>query len=224
MSRLLTNDIDSRIAIHAYYVEGREPVPAAMTWLAGRLEGLTGKVEVTVGPAVRLVTGTDARDTNWTSQRTRDLFDTLDVPSQAGTFPLVFLFLDGYGYTYGGKAAGFQAERYIAIFPDTFRGAGLSDPVDLAVPIPDPDGNEDRKVLLHESGHMLGLVDNGAPMVRDHVDRSEDCACHSSNPESVMASSVDTLTVVKSVVQPQDFDADDLADLKAFRDAAKARR
>lgn len=224
VSRLLTNDVDSRIAIHTYYVAGREPAPAAMDRLAGRLKELTGKVEVTVAPFVAISTGTDSKDTNWTGARASVVFRGLDVPEEPGTFAFVVIFFDGYGYTYGARALGFSGGDFVAMFPDAYRGVGLTAPVAVRVPVPDPDGSQDLRILLHESGHMLGLVDRGAPMVRDHVDRSEECACHSSNPESIMATSVDTVTVVKSLVEPRDFDADDLADLKAFQQAAKARR
>lgn len=222
VERLLTNETDSRIVIHAYYVPGREPVSVAVDRLAGRLMDLTGKLDVTVAPFVALTTETDSLDTNWTVDRVDAVFEGLDVPETARTFTLVILFLDGYGYS-GVRVAGYQVERYLAIFPDTFEYTGLTEPVDARVPVPDPEGSKQLEVMLHESGHMLGLINHGAPMVTDHVDRTEECLCHSSNEASIMWSGVDTLVEkAQRGLVDRDFDADDLADLKAFQTAASS--
>lgn len=220
---LLTNVDADRIVLLTYAVPGREANPTAMQWLAGRIQDLTGKVEVTVAAPERLDTGTDSRDTNWTSARADAVFLSLALPAAAPrTVNIPYLFLDGYGYTGSTTAAGWQDPRYIAIFPDTFRGEGLTQPVDVTVPVPDPDGTGDHRVLLHETGHMLGLVNNGAPMQRDHVDRTEPCQCHSSNEESVMFTGVDSVeSFAKNTIFGDDFDADDLADLRAVQDAAR---
>jgi hypothetical protein len=222
VSLLLTNERADRVVLRAYYVPGREPVQPVMDWLAGRVQDLTGKAQVTVAPFEPLATGTDSIETNWTSERAAAVFESLAIPDEARTVQLVFLFLDGYGYNGYGTAAGWQAEHYIGVWPDTFRGAGMSEPVRVSVPVPDPEGKSDRNVLLHETGHMLGLVDNGAPMVRDHVDRADPCRCHSSNPDSIMATGFDLAATVRHLVEPRDLDADDLADLRAFQDAAAA--
>lgn len=78
------------------------------------------------------------------------------------------------GYAYGGG--------YLVMLPDSIdhtchEGLGsLTEEACEAV---------EAMVLLHELGHLFGLVDNGVPMVRDHVDRanghhdrSEDCVMY----------------------------------------------
>ncbi len=219
---LLTNVDADRIVLLTYAVPGREANPAAMGWLAARLQELTGKVEVTVAAPQVLASGTDSRDTNWTSEQADALFHSIALPdAPPRTVAIPYLFLDGHGYNGYTEAAGWQDPDYIAIFPDTFRGTGLTEPAEVIVPVPDPDGTQDHRVLLHETGHMLGLVNNGAPMQRDHVDRSERCQCHSSNEASVMFVGVDSLeSLARKMVFGEDFDADDLADLKAVQDAA----
>jgi len=76
-----------------------------------------------------------------------------------------------------------------------------------------------ESVLVHEFGHALGLVDNGVPMVHPH----EAASCnnqpdkhHSSNTGSVMTCAVESsgITLLGNN-PPNDYDADDRADLKA---------
>jgi len=87
----------------------------------------------------------------------------------------------------------------------------------------------ERAVLIHEFGHAAGLVNLGAPMVRDHEDRMDDPAGrgHSTNPNSVMYWKVENTAGLASIVNcvtgacgadiPHQFDADDKADLQALR-------
>lgn len=75
-------------------------------------------------------------------------------------------------------------------------------------------------VLVHEFGHALGLVGCGIPMQADHADPGS--SCHSSNASSVMHSRVARVAQwpawdPASGLGPFAWDADDLADLKAFR-------
>lgn len=78
----------------------------------------------------------------------------------------------------------------------------------------------ERAVLVHEVGHLLGLVNRGVPMVRPHEDPAS--PHHSANPESVMTSAVDAGEALLARLDegrapPSTFDADDLADLRAYR-------
>jgi hypothetical protein len=73
-----------------------------------------------------------------------------------------------------------------------------------------------RHVLLHELGHALGLVGEGVPMLRDHMDHAH--PGHSASPDSVMYYRVpmNTQQVVSGDLSDH-FDSDDLADLAAAR-------
>jgi hypothetical protein len=216
---LLLHDAAPRLVIRSYFVEGRDPVPSAMDWLAGRLKQATGKPEVTVAAPQQVDFGVPSEKRNWTAEQARGAFASLTIPREAGSVNLVVLFFDGYGYSYG-RARGFQDGQFLAIFPDTFRTiVGVGDPVDLEVPDPAYDGEADQVVLLHEAGHMLGLVNNGLEMVHDHVDRTEECLCHSSNEASVMfTGNHDIADLLMRGLEPYDsFDEDDLADIRAFQ-------
>jgi hypothetical protein len=198
LEELLTNRTADRLALTSFYIEGRAPSQRAMEAVAARLKDLTGKREVTVLPPVHLALANASRDHGWTAAEAQGVAARLPALAQPGTAVLVYLYLDGYGASHG-RVSGFGADS-ITIFPDTFRLYSHAD------------GSLERAVLLHETGHALGLVNHGLPMVRDHVDRSEPCLCHSSNPESVMAHPDDS-------AHPLGFDNDDLADVRAFQGA-----
>jgi hypothetical protein len=77
-----------------------------------------------------------------------------------------------------------------------------------------------RAVTMHEFGHLLGLVNNGVPMVRNH----EAASCgnspdsnHSTNEASVMYCQVETSSIVAIFGSnpPTQFDRDDKDDLRA---------
>ena len=75
-----------------------------------------------------------------------------------------------------------------------------------------------RAVMLHEAGHLLGLVDNYLATGRGDPESPS----HSPNPESVMYSGVDTTVSGQFVGEdwPDGFDEDDLADLAAIKGGA----
>lgn len=74
-----------------------------------------------------------------------------------------------------------------------------------------------RIVLIHEAGHLMGLVNLGAPMMNPHEDTAH--PKHSLNPDSVMywqAESADLIGLLRGGRAPDNFDADDIADLRAI--------
>jgi hypothetical protein len=97
----------------------------------------------------------------------------------------------------------------IAVFADQVAAA--------ATPIVSRAAIEDA-VLLHELGHVLGLVD----LARDTKRADKDHPGHSANPGSVMYWAVESSLVgqVLNGPPPHDFDRDDLADLAALRNGA----
>lgn len=219
---LLTNADADRILVAPYYVPGRAPVDSALEVLRDRLLEATGKREVVLLPAKVLAVASTSTEHNWTSEERQALFATLVVPQEERSVAMPLLYLDGYGYSFGARAIALNGPDFISVFPDQFRGAGVNAPVHLKVPLELSDRIE-RQVVVHEAGHTLGLVDNGVPMVRRHVDSSDVCLCHSSNPDSVMSAGAETLdttlTRLATGTAHDRFDADDLADLRAFQAA-----
>lgn len=79
----------------------------------------------------------------------------------------------------------------------------------------------ERSVLVHEFGHVAGLVNLGAPMVRAHEDPAH--KGHSSNKASVMYYAVENTVDLFALFTggcadiPYQFDENDKADLAALR-------
>lgn len=79
----------------------------------------------------------------------------------------------------------------------------------------------ERAVLVHEFGHVAGLVNLGTPMVRPHEDPEN--PGHSSNRDSVMYHAVENTVDLFALFTggcsdiPYEFDGDDKADLAALR-------
>jgi hypothetical protein len=88
---------------------------------------------------------------------------------------------------------------------------------DAATPLVSRASIEDA-VLLHELGHVLGLVD----LARDTGRADKEHPGHSSNSASVMYWAVESSLVgqVLNGPPPRDFDAQDRADLAALRNGA----
>jgi hypothetical protein len=98
----------------------------------------------------------------------------------------------------------------LAVFADAVTGAA-NPPVVTRAEIEDA-------VLMHEQGHELGLVD----LARDTGRADPDHPGHSKNSNSVMYWAVESSLVGQLLggPPPRDFDADDLADLRALRNGA----
>lgn len=75
----------------------------------------------------------------------------------------------------------------------------------------------ERIAVVHEAGHLLGLVNNGTPMVTPHEDTGH--PRHSTNPASVMYWEVEgggVVNLIKGGNAPDNFDANDIADLRGI--------
>ncbi|HEX9815669.1 MAG TPA: hypothetical protein VGB18_01700, partial [Candidatus Thermoplasmatota archaeon] len=145
----------------------------------------------------------------WSSRDLSKLANDLSSSSSGGgRVVLTVLYVDGNseGDTSNGKVLGvFFQKGGIALFPDAINGGGL---------FGFGASDIERAVLVHEFGHAVGLVNLGIPMQRDHEDDEHEK--HSSNSQSVMYWAVENTLGLASLTGgiPNDFDADDRADLK----------
>lgn len=216
-----------RLVIEIDHAPGRAPGEMALTHLVSTLHNVTAKadIDLVVAPLPDEPRFRDERDWSEWEPLHEEFFDT-GAPDQyrAGHGDLAalhVLYLNGYALdTEGGQLYGAQQGRVIVVYMDRVRdGATSHDPAAPALPNIEADRVE-RAVLLHEVGHALGLVDNGAPMVRDRVAPD---GVHSTNDASVMRAGVEgPYAVLDRVFDGQNapylFDTDDLADLRALRD------
>lgn len=108
----------------------------------------------------------------------------------------------------------------ISMFPESWRGnAGV-----VALLSGATAETLEAEVLAHELGHALGLVGLAVPALTDRLHPDDPCQCHSDNTASLMYPRTHNLQehamniLSEGRVAPIGFDADDLADLAAFRE------
>jgi hypothetical protein len=146
----------------------------------------------------------------WTADDLRATADATSTVGQGGGRAVLHL-LQVHGTFEGSEEVLGVAVRgdVIAFFPDSIEGS--------ATPLVSAAAVEDA-VVLHELGHVLGLVD----LARNTGRADPDHPGHSRNTHSVMYWAVESSLVgqVLNGAPPKDFDGDDLADLAALRSGA----
>lgn len=206
------------VLLEVDFVQGAEPEQRALGLVEQRLESVSGKpVEVVRTPGVP-AQGADHKSTRAEIEDLEARFR--GQHSQGERAVLYVLYLDGgfeqdeddrktLGAAYRGSS--------VVMFKGNLRAASRSGTLDLGKP---PLAEVEESVLVHELGHILGLVNCGTPMVTPHEDTEPGHGrCHSISRESVMYWAVE-VSVIGSVLgqaPPDDFDADDRADLAAMR-------
>jgi hypothetical protein len=230
---LVTDAVYTKLVIEIDAITGHGPDPDAIALAVDALEALVdrGSLEKPGGIEVRvddddLPASADA-DHAWTFAEQQALSnahrDDLAMPGEAF---IHMIYLDGktdrdtgssqiLGYAYGNS--------FIAMFRDNIdESCASATALQLAAPsIAEQacDASE-ATVLLHEIGHLLGLVDNGLAMAAPHEDA--DHPKHDVNEDCLMywvAETSDAIDVVAAQVLAGDpiatFDAACLADLDA---------
>lgn len=207
----LRADEFTSLLVEVDYVAGRQPSAAALDALQLALETYLDKPDG-VGIVVDDVIP-DQGAPVWTYEdaealeiQYRDHYRDFDT----GEAVLYFLYLDGssdsdtaagrvLGYAYHGSS--------LVMFKDTIEDTGGPPFIRQAV---------EPTVIVHEVGHVLGLVDNGIPMQTDHLDTAH--GAHCANPDCIMYWAVGTDKVSDFVHNgPPTFDAECEADLAAAR-------
>ena len=219
----------SDLVIEIDFAPGREPSALALDGLRQILASATDKREVRVLPPTPLPDEARFRsaDADW-SGRHRDVhveqFDSFDGgPGRYGRGDAAYvhvLYLNGRIDNNGSVTTGIHTEYGISIYVDDMRNPPPTRATaDQLLMLTAPDEIE-RAVLVHEFGHLLGLVDAGARMVRPHSDGQG----HSTSAQSVMYGGVHATQLArenKEVVWT--FDEDDLADLRQLQAEARER-
>ena len=76
----------------------------------------------------------------------------------------------------------------------------------------------EKSVIVHEFGHLLGLVNNGYQSPHNHEDSQH--PHHSDNDESVMYWAIESQDIGNQIdgEPPNNFDSDDLDDLRLMKE------
>lgn len=178
---LVSADPFPRLELHVDYVEGRKYRPGVANDLA---DGLVEVVDKPEGVAV--VEGEPlppaAPEEGWTLDELRQFVETraaeIDAPSQAVT--TYTLFVDGefaQGTSEGTVLGLAWANRYSVVFQDQIEDACQSQ-LGLLPGADDPlCSRAELTIWRHEIGHLLGLVNVGAPLTTDHADPDDPSHC-----------------------------------------------
>ncbi len=198
-----------RVVVEVDYVAGREPDDDALDALASNLESFCDKpggVQVIVDDEIP-----DQGAPAWSL----DAAEALEVAwrnryrsAAEGTAVLYYLYIDGHSEDDGDEAF---------ILGYAYHGSSLvlfKDRIDEAAGTLGLLGSVEDTVVVHELGHVLGLVDNGIPMVTDHRDDAH--GRHDTNESCVMywAAETDAVTELLGSGTP-DFDEACRADMTA---------
>ncbi len=150
--------------------------------------------------------------TQWSSGDLREVASqNRDTASGGGTVSVYVLYVRG-GFTSNGEETNAIGVAYnaseMALFPDRWEGLGGLLGSDAAI---------ERAVLVHEWGHLLGLVNIGYESEIDHEDPEH--SGHSSNRGSVMYWAIESTLIsqIFSGPPPDSFDDADVADLEGIR-------
>lgn len=187
----------TEIVIEIDFLAGLEPNQKAVANVIATLKEVTGKRIVLEGANQM----TPTRSGCYSSGDVAASAASRSISSEGRRAAIYVFYLNVY-FCDNDKALGAATNATVAaVFPETYRGKGGIDPA------------VEETVLLHQIGHLLGLVNFSYVGVRPHHDGNG----HSKNPNSVMHPSAETDFSRRSALTFDSDDLGDLADLAAGR-------
>jgi hypothetical protein len=214
-------DAARRLVIELDYVDGALPRASVEADLIARLSSLLDKPDGIEVVHDDVITSRGA-DHAWTDAELFELADETFDDGAPGAISMHVMWVDGHAADDSGSSATLGlawSNTHIAMYHDTIEancspGPLLREEVCSAAQL---------LVWLHEVGHVIGLVDNGLPMVEAH--RDPDHGAHDVNEDCIMYWAFEGregLDVLRDRIlgggEMQDFDAQCLADVAALRD------
>ncbi len=195
-------------------IEGVDPRPEALDYVVDRLRGRISKPDGIEWRPDATIASRGA-DHVWTFEELQELADEqADLSVEPGEISIHVLYLDG-AYEDESVLGVAWSNRHLAMFSGTLESSCdqllVGDSVCEAA---------ESSVLLHEVGHVLGLVDNGLEMVEDHADPEH--GAHDESEDCVMYWAYEGVGILDALTGPLtgsggelDFGDDCVADLAA---------
>lgn len=198
----LRDDQYTNWVIEVDYVEGFRPSPSALSLLKARMAELVHKdnIDIVVDDAL------PATGRNWNIPALLDLKrDHQDFTTTGDRIVTWVAYLDGQWPSDGGGnvlGVALSDHETVGILAEDIEDSGFLLISDLDV---------EKTVIIHELGHILGLVDNGLEMQTAHSDGG----AHSNSRSSVMWAGVETASGINQLngSPPTTFDANDKRDV-----------
>jgi len=210
-------------------VAGKGPMSQSSTEVVSELGGILGKPGG-ISIALHETVASRGADHAWTFQELQDLASsTFNLQVPGDTTKMHLLFLDGHSAddTSNGRVLGLAwSHTHLVMFTDTIHDV-CEARATLLVGRDRLCAETETGVWIHEIGHLLGLVDNGLPMVANHRDPDAAHGRHDANDACVMYWAYEGEAAVDRVLSnligggggAPSFDAQCLADIAAIRDA-----
>lgn len=186
-----------------------KPSLAVLSWLDQRLEARLSKpggIQVVHGNAVQ------AASSAYTLSEIRAAESANRATHTGGDTASIWMFVTNRYLQPSNPGAVVAGVAYsassVAIFAESISGGS---------PFPGVNDAVEEITMLHEVGHLLGLVNLGTPMVHPHEDAAH--SGHSGNSRSVMYWEVEgpgLASLIAAGNAPDDFDANDIEDLRAI--------
>lgn len=198
------------LVVEVDHVQGQTPSSTALALLEQRLEercAKPGGVTIIVDDAIPSAGTTYSVAQNRALERQHR-----DLTSSGTTAAFYVLYLDGRSDQdgAGGDVLGWaHGPSSVGLFRETIQSTA-----NLLVTAPEIEG----AVLVHEAGHLLGLVNTGTPMVASHEDAAH--RGHDVDDGCIMHWQIDTSNIITLIQSrgslPTQFDARCIEDLRAI--------
>ena len=204
----LRDDAYRELVIEIDHAPGYNPESSTVSLLKERLGQVCDKPDVI---RIELNEVDFSETTTWTADKVRDIgHETMDSSPQTSVLRWHVIMPEGK----------YSDESVLGVAVDASTIALFSDSIDDATSIFNPrisDEDIENSVMVHEFGHLLGLVNLVYTSPADHEDSEH--PGHSNNEDSVMYWAVETVTISAwfSGDLPTEFDQDDLDDLEGMK-------